>query len=132
MTARRDGRMPPGTRPLAICHAAAAVALPAGAQDLLIRAGHVLDVDTGRMLAGRDILVRDGRIVSIAPPTKAVDLRVRVLDWSALTVVPGLMDMHTHLADEGPYGDPATPLRSNVARDAFSALSNHSIWLRPR
>lgn len=29
MTGRRDGRMPPGTRPLAICHAAAAVALPA-------------------------------------------------------------------------------------------------------
>lgn len=102
----------------------AAVALPAGAQDLLIRAGHVLDVDTGRMLAGRDILVRDGRVASIAASADAVDPGLRVLDWSALTVVPGLMDMHTHLADEGPYGDPATPLRSNVARDAFIGARN--------
>jgi len=102
----------------------AAVALPAGAQDLLIRAGHVLDVDTGRMLAGRDILVRDGRIASIAASAEAVDPGLRVLDWSTLTVVPGLMDMHTHLADEGPYGDPATPLRSNAARDAFIGARN--------
>ena len=102
----------------------AAVALPAGAQDLLIRAGHVLDVDTGRMLAGRDILVRDGRVASIAASADDVDPGLRVLDWSTLTVVPGLMDMHTHLADEGPYGDPATPLRSNVARDAFIGARN--------
>lgn len=102
----------------------AAVALPAGAQDLLIRAGHVLDVDTGRMLAGRDILVRDGRVASIAASAEAVDPGLRVLDWSTLTVVPGLMDMHTHLADEGPYGDPATPLRSNAARDAFIGARN--------
>jgi len=102
----------------------AAVALPAGAQDLLIRAGHVLDVDTGRMLAGRDILVRDGRVASIAASADAVDPGLRVLDWSTLTVVPGLMDMHTHLADEGPYGDPATPLRSNAARDAFIGARN--------
>jgi imidazolonepropionase-like amidohydrolase len=102
----------------------AAVALPAGAQDLLIRAGHVLDVDTGRMLAGRDILVRDGRVASIAASAEAVGPGLRVLDWSTLTVVPGLMDMHTHLADEGPYGDPATPLRSNAARDAFIGARN--------
>lgn len=102
----------------------AAVALPAGAQDLLIRAGHVLDVDTGRMLAGRDILVRDGRVASIAASAEAVDPGLRVLDWSTLTVVPGLMDMHTHLADEGPYGDPATPLRSNAEREAFIGARN--------
>jgi len=102
----------------------AAVALPAGAQDLLIRAGHVLDVDTGRMLAGRDILVRDGRVASIAASADAIDPGLRMLDWSTLTVVPGLMDMHTHLADEGPYGDPATPLRSNAARDAFIGARN--------
>lgn len=102
----------------------AAVALPAAAQDLLIRAGHVLDVETGRMLAARDILVREGRIVSITPPAEAAGPGLRTLDWSALTVVPGLMDMHTHLADEGPYGDPATPLRSNAARDAFIGARN--------
>ncbi|UOV04187.1 amidohydrolase family protein [Pseudoxanthomonas sp. F37] len=102
----------------------AAVALPAAAQDLLIRAGHVLDVETGRMLAAHDILVREGRIVSITPPAEAAGPGLRTLDWSALIVVPGLMDMHTHLADEGPYGDPATPLRSNAARDALIGARN--------
>lgn len=101
-----------------------AVASPVGAQDLLVRAGHVLDVETGRMLEERDILVREGRIVSVAPPARGAPPGVRVLDWSTLTVVPGLMDMHTHLADEGPYGDPATPLRSNAARDAFIGARN--------
>ena len=102
----------------------AAIASPASAQDLMIQAGRVLDVETGQILADRDILIRDGRIVSIAPSQQGVDRNVRVLDWSALTVVPGLMDMHTHLADEGPYGDPATPLRSNAARDAFIGARN--------
>lgn len=102
----------------------AAIASPASAQDLMIQAGRVLDVETGRTLADRDILIRDGRIVSIGPAKKGVDPDVRVLDWSTLTVVPGLMDMHTHLADEGPYGDPATPLRSNAARDAFIGARN--------
>ncbi|MFT3669710.1 MAG: amidohydrolase family protein [Pseudoxanthomonas sp.] len=102
----------------------AAIVSPASAQDLMIQAGRVLEVETGRILTDRDILIRDGRIVSIAPPKKGIDPDVRVLDWSTLTVVPGLMDMHTHLADEGPYGDPATPLRSNAARDAFIGARN--------
>lgn len=102
----------------------AAIASPASAQDLMIQAGRVLEVETGQTLADRDILIRDGRIVSIAPSKQGIDRNVRVLDWSALTVVPGLMDMHTHLADEGPYGDPATPLRSNAARDAFIGARN--------
>jgi imidazolonepropionase-like amidohydrolase len=102
----------------------AAIASPASAQDLMIQAGRVLDVERGQILADRDILIRDGRIISIAPSQQRIDRNVRVLDWSALTVVPGLMDMHTHLADEGPYGDPATPLRSNAARDAFIGARN--------
>lgn len=63
--AMRDRLLP------ALLFSLAFIASPAGAQDLLIQAGRVLDVETGRMLEGHDILVRDGRIVSIAPPTKA-------------------------------------------------------------
>ena len=101
-----------------------AIALPSGAQDLRIQAGRVLDVESGELLPDRDILVRDGRIVSISPSRKGMAKDVDMLDWSALTVVPGLMDMHTHLADEGPYADPATPLKSNAARDAFIGARN--------
>jgi imidazolonepropionase-like amidohydrolase len=34
------------------------------------------------------------------------------------------MDMHTHIADEGPYADPATPLKSNPGRDALIGAKN--------
>lgn len=90
---------------------------------LLVRAGHVIDVESGKVLDNQLILVENGRITSIGPPTD-VTANTPQLDWSAYTVVPGLMDMHTHVADEGPYADPATPLRSNPGRDALIGASN--------
>lgn len=90
---------------------------------LLIRAGHVIDVETGKVLDNQFILVEKGRITSIGSSTD-VTSDTPQLDWSAYTVVPGLMDMHTHIADEGPYADPATPLKSNPGRDALIGANN--------
>lgn len=90
---------------------------------LLVRAGHVLDVETGQVLDDQYILVEKGRITSIGPRADVTSDTPR-LDWSAYTVVPGLMDMHTHIADEGPYADPATPLKSNPGRDALIGAKN--------
>lgn len=90
---------------------------------LLVRAGHVIDVETGKVLDNQFILIEKGRITSITSSTDVISATPQ-LDWSAYTVVPGLMDMHTHIADEGPYGDPATPLRSNPGRDALIGAKN--------
>lgn len=108
---------------LIVGFAGAAAAAPDDAT-LLIRAGHVLDVESGRMLADQDIRIEKDRVVSIAAHAKQRMHGVKVLDWSALTVVPGLMDMHTHLADEGQTADPAAPLHSTPARDALIGASN--------
>ena len=94
------------------------------AQRTTVHAGHVVDVENGRVLADQAIGVEGGRIVSVAPWHAAAGDGGAVLDWSAYTVVPGLMDMHTHIADEGPYADPATPLKSNPARDALIGAAN--------
>jgi imidazolonepropionase-like amidohydrolase len=75
------------------------------------------------------VSIEDGRIVAIAAWSGA-PAGARVLDWSAYTVVPGLMDMHTHIADEGPYADPATPLKSNPGRDALIGAKNARDTLR--
>ena len=97
---------------------------PARASDaLLVHAGHVIDVETGNVLDNQYILLEKGRITAIGPSTDVTSDTPR-LDWSAYTVVPGLMDMHTHIADEGPYADPATPLKSNPGRDALIGASN--------
>ena len=98
--------------------------LQAKASDaLLVRAGHVIDVESGKVLDNQLILLEEGRITAIGPTTD-VTSNTPQLDWSAYTVVPGLMDMHTHIADEGPYADPATPLKSNPGRDALIGAKN--------
>ena len=96
---------------------------------LLVRAGHVVDVETGKVVDNQFILIEKGRITSIGPSTD-VTAGTPQLDWSAYTVVPGLMDMHTHIADEGPYADPATPLKSNPGRDALIGAKNALATLR--
>jgi dihydroorotase len=66
--------------------------------DLLLKGGHVLD--PGQGLDGRfDIAVSDGRIVAIEPDIAASEA-TQVLDvgGSDRYVVPGLIDMHTHVA----------------------------------
>lgn len=116
-----------------LCALAASLAIPgspAHAVDLLIHAGHVLDVETGTMLDKQEIVVENGRILRICPGLCVVATDTPHLDWSAYTVVPGLMDMHTHIADEGQSADPATPLKSNPARDAFIGANNARDTLR--
>ena len=98
--------------------------------DLVIRAGHVLDVESGKMLADQDIHIANGRILSIAKHEDKPTKGVQALDWSAFSVVPGLMDMHTHLADEGQTADPAAPLHSTPARDAFIGAQNARVTLQ--
>jgi hypothetical protein len=59
----------------------------------------VIDVVTGRELADRNLVVRDGRIVAVgtnAPPSNA-----RIIDGHGKFVIPGLWDMHTHLGNAG-------------------------------
>ena len=67
-------------------------------QRMLIRAGHLLDVHTGKTLDAQTIVVSGDRILSIAPtastPPSSGDT---VIDLGTLTVLPGLIDVHTHL-----------------------------------
>ncbi len=112
---------------LAVAWMILVVAAPTSASDdaaLRIRAGKVIDVETGAIQVDQLLSVRAGRIASIAPWKTGKKDSGRLVDWSAYVVVPGLMDMHTHLADEGQSADPAGPLRSNPARDAFIGAKN--------
>lgn len=71
----------------------------AAAQSLRIHAGHLIDVEQGRVLDDQAVLVENGRIVAVLPFAQSQAVAgARELDWSAYTVLPGLMDMHTHLA----------------------------------
>jgi imidazolonepropionase-like amidohydrolase len=97
---------------------------------LVIRAGHLLDVESGKVLKDQAISISEGHITAIAPWKSVTYKNARQLDWSNFSVVPGLMDMHTHIADEGQSADPATPIKSNPARDALIGAKNARDTLR--
>jgi dihydroorotase len=67
--------------------------------DLLIKGGHVLDPGQG-LDAALDIAVSGGKIAKIAADIPAQDAaRVLEMRGPGRHVVPGLIDLHTHVAD---------------------------------
>ncbi|HYA49469.1 MAG TPA: dihydroorotase, partial [Burkholderiales bacterium] len=66
--------------------------------ELLIKNGRVVDPAT-RTDDTLDVLVADGRIAAVGPRLEAP--AARTIDASRLVVVPGLIDMHTHLREPG-------------------------------
>lgn len=66
----------------------------AGAEDQLIQQVRVFDGE--RTLEGVSVLVRDGRIVSVDPGV-AAHAGARVIEGAGRTLLPGLIDAHTHI-----------------------------------
>jgi imidazolonepropionase-like amidohydrolase len=68
----------------------------------VVNAGRFLDVKSGKTLPNQAIVIEGGKIVSVGPAaetkTSSTDT---VIDLSHATVLPGLIDAHTHLT-----GDP--------------------------
>ncbi|MGZ5959010.1 MAG: amidohydrolase family protein [Myxococcaceae bacterium] len=72
------------------------VSLLARAEPVLIRAGKLVDPATGTVATGQQILVEGGIIRAVGPSVTAPP-GTQVLDLSDRTVLPGLIDAHTHL-----------------------------------
>jgi imidazolonepropionase-like amidohydrolase len=85
---------------------AAACALVSSAcaadQLIAIRAGRLVDVAKGEVLKDQTILINGERITAVGPSgSVVVPATAKVIDLSGATVLPGLIDAHTHLT-----GDP--------------------------
>ncbi|MGH7502571.1 MAG: amidohydrolase family protein [Longimicrobiales bacterium] len=69
----------------------------ASAQVTAIRAGRLVDPEAGTTLTNQVILVEDGRITAVGPDV-TIPAGAEQVDLSRLTVLPGLVDAHNHLA----------------------------------
>jgi imidazolonepropionase-like amidohydrolase len=107
--------------------AAAVPAAPAAAPVTAIRAGKFIDVQAGRVLTNQIILIRGTKIEAVGANVAIPD-GAKVIDLSKMTVLPGLVDCHTHLADLA-EAEPLDVLQRTAAESAFAAIPNASVTL---
>jgi imidazolonepropionase-like amidohydrolase len=69
----------------------------AASQVTAIRAGRLLDPEAGRILTNQIIVIEGTRIRDVGPNV-AIPPNARVIDLSGMTVMPGLVEAHNHLA----------------------------------
>ena len=95
---------------------------------VVVHAAHVFDVKTGKMLSDQMLVIEDGKIVSVGaagetnPPADAV--RIELLN---ATVLPGLIDAHTHLTMDPKFG--YERLATSSPREALTGAKNARLTL---
>jgi imidazolonepropionase-like amidohydrolase len=100
----------------------------AGAQVTVIKAGRLVDPDSGTVLTNQVIMIKDGKIQAVGPAL-ALPAIATVIDLSDKTVLPGLIDCHTHVADGHPDGEPFNVLRKTASQIALESVSNAKAML---
>jgi imidazolonepropionase-like amidohydrolase len=95
---------------------------------VVVHAGHVLDVKTGKLVSDQTLIIENGKIVSAgaSAETKAPADAVRI-DLSSATVLPGLIDAHTHLTMDPKFG--YEELGVSIPREALIGAKNARVTL---
>ena len=90
----------------------------------LIRAGHLLDVHSGKVLDEQTIVVTGDKIAAVAPSASILAMTGdKVIDLGSLTVLPGMIDVHTHITGN-PDFDPYKELIGTDAKEAITGVVN--------
>jgi imidazolonepropionase-like amidohydrolase len=76
------------------------------AQNMVIKAGHLFDSRTGKILNDQTIIIKNGKILEVGSNLKYKSTDT-VIDLSRSWVLPGLMDCHVHITFNFPYRNPS-------------------------
>ena len=98
--------------------------------DTYIRAGAIIDVAAGEILDNRIIAIEDGAIAAVTPSTGApIPADAEFIDLSGYTVLPGLIDAHTHLlSDSDDHG--LNALVVSLPEATINGVKNAAITLQ--
>ncbi len=73
------------------------VALGQDPPDIVVAEATVFDAFVGEFVPDRSVWIKDGRVARVAAASEAVPPGAEIVDASGLTLVPGLIDGHTHV-----------------------------------
>jgi imidazolonepropionase-like amidohydrolase len=120
---------------MGICAAAGSSAAqskpPAAPVEIAIHAGKVLDVRTGNTAADQIIWIEGDRIKAVgaaADISAKIPAGAKVIDLSKYTILPGLIDCHTHLTMT-PYDSGLSGVRLSYPRQALTGARNARVTL---
>ena len=93
-----------------------------------VHTGHVLEVKSGKTLADQVLVIEDGKIVSSGPAKEArIPADALRIELPNATVLPGLIDAHTHLTFDPKFG--YEQLAISVPRETLTGAKNARVTL---
>ncbi|MEJ2204584.1 MAG: amidohydrolase family protein [Gemmatimonadota bacterium] len=95
---------------------------------IVIRADRLLDVETGQMHEDAVVVVENGLIVSVNPPDTPEG--AHVMDLGDVTLLPGFIDAHTHLASQIGASSFTAPVTQTLADATLGAVKYGGITVR--
>ncbi len=98
----------------------------APAKTVVIRAGHLFDVKTGKTLNNQAIVIQGDKIASVGAEGQ-VPAGATVIELPNATVLPGLIDAHTHITFSPNFG--YSRLAISVPREALTGARNAKVTL---
>jgi len=91
-------------------------------QPTVIRAARMLDVTSGRMLSNAVVVVQGDKITAVNPAS--LPAGARTIDLGDVTLLPGFIDLHTHLGSEISATSFTEPVTLTESDHAFMAAAN--------